>query len=172
MQDRTLPSVELPGQIDSIELPGQIDSSADGGIDRLDMLYSRVNELAGRMDSFENALHEFGGFLAQMREQMREINDHYRDILDKHDQLVIYIQSSVQYCENKESIDALFDVSEENSLTATELSKKLAALEERLVLAENSAKGKMPLSQGEQLLKVLKIHHGKISELYDRLRED
>ena len=156
----------------SVESSGQIVLSPHGGVERPDASAHRVNELEGRVNSFENMLHEFGAMLAQMREQMQEINKNYQEILDKHDQLVVYIQSSTQYCENKESIDALFDYSEENSRAAVQLNEKLESLEGRLIQAENEAKGKMPLAQGEQLLKVLKFHHSQITELIEKLNEE
>jgi len=58
-----------------------------------------------------------------------------------------------------------------NRQAARELKEEMTALETRIAAAEDAAKGKMPMSQGEQLLKVLKIHHGKLDELYDLLNE-
>ena len=194
----------------TIEPSGQTVPSPDGGFER-EQNTRRAGDLEAKVNLMEGALRGLGDALGQMREQIREIGDHYREVLDKHDQLVVYIQSSMQYCENKDAIDALFEASDKNSLTAaeidkklealeeriteaekaaalgeklesledrisgaekaTKLNKKLKALEERIAMAEEAAQGKMPINQGEQLLKVLKIHHGKISELYDLINE-
>ena len=173
----------------SVEAARQTDSAPEVGLERWDQFVRWAHELEAKVNAMEGALRELGDSLGHIREQAREVNDHYQEILDKHDQLVVYIQSSMQYCENKENIDALFEANETNSQTALELDEKLtaldqanrqaarelkeemAALETRIAAAEDAAKGKMPMSQGEQLLKVLKIHHGKLDELYDLLNE-
>ena len=189
----------------TIESSAQTGLVPDGGFGQMEQFVRWANTLEARVSSVEGALRGLGDSLGQMQEQVREINDHYKEILDKHDQLVVYIQSSMQYCENKENIDALFEASEANSLAATGLGEKMAALNEtssqatrefneqlaalseannqaarefneqlaalavRIAEAEDAARGKMPMSQGEQLLKVLKLHHGKLAELAEML---
>jgi hypothetical protein len=122
------------------------------------------DEIEAKLVAFEGSISELRVGFARLQEEIKRIDNDCQEILDKHDQLVIYIQSSTEYCENRESIENLFAVSEENS-------SKIQLFEERLTGLEDDATGKMPLSQGEQLISVLKLHHEKLAKISDQLVE-
>jgi len=136
---------------------------------QMEQYLRRLDELTERVEVIEKTLNSLGNSITQLRKKALELSGSYQDILDKHGQLVIYTQSAMEFCENKDNINDLFRASDENSEKTEELSKSLLDLEDRMDQVEEAAAGKMPLVQGEQLLTVLKLHHEQLAEIMKRL---